>query len=65
MSQEDLKIKPVNINSRSLRTLIKKASADRELSNYPPKISIYLYSHIKEGSIFITRKHVNSNMAVM
>ena len=65
MSQEDLKIKPVNINSRSLRTLMKKASADMELSDYPPKIKIYLYSRIKEASIFITRKHVNSNMAVM
>ena len=65
MSQADLKIKPVNINSRSLRTLMKKASADMELSNYPPKINIYLYSHIKEASMFITIKHVNSNMAVM
>ena len=65
MSQEDLKIKPVNINSRSLRTLMKKASADIELSNYPPKINIYLDSRINEASIFITRKQVNSNMAVM
>ena len=65
MSQEDLKIKPVNINSRSLRTLMKKASADMELSNYPQKINIYLDSRINEASIFITRKQVNSNMAVM
>ena len=64
-SQEDLKIEPVNINSRSVRTLRKKTSADMELSNYPKKINIYLYSHKKEKSIFITRKHVKPNMVVM
>ena len=46
VSQEDLKFKPVNINSRSLRTLMRKTSTDLELSNYPKRLT-FIFIAIK------------------
>ena len=51
--QQFFKIKPVNIQSRSLRTLI-KTSANMELSIYTKP---YLYSYKTETAIFIPTKH--------
>ena len=51
-SQEDLKIEPVNIDSRSVRTLRKKASADMELSNYPKKLT-FIFIATKRKHLFL------------
>ena len=62
--QQTFKIKPVNIQSRSARTLIKRTSADMELSIYL-KPYIYLYSYKTETAFFLTTKHEKTIMAVI
>ena len=62
--QQTFKIKPVNIQSRSSRTLIKRTPADMELSIYL-KPYIYLYSYKTETAIFIATKHEKTIMAVI
>ena len=52
--QQTLKIKPVNIQSRSTRALIKRTSAEMELS-ICPKLYIYLYSY-KQKQLFYSYK---------
>ena len=62
--QQTFKIKPVNTQSRSSRTLIKRTPADMELSIYL-KHCIYLYSYKTEIAIFIVTKHEKTIMAVL
>ena len=54
--QQTFKIKPVNIQLRLSRMLIKRTPADMELSIYF-KTYIYLYSYKTETAIFIATKH--------
>ena len=54
-SQQAFKIKPVNTQSRSPRTLTKRRSADTKLSNYPET----------ETAIFIAVNHDEAIMAVI
>ena len=62
--QQTFKIKPVNIQSRSSRTLIKITPVDMELSIYL-KPYIYLYSYKVETAIFIVTKHEKTVMVVI
>ena len=63
-SQQTFKIKPVNIQSRSSRTLIKRTPADMELSIYL-KPYIYLYNYKTETASFIATKHEKTIMVVI
>ena len=58
------KIKPVNVQSISPTTLIKRVSADMELSIYP-KLNIYLYSYKTKTTVFIATTHEKTITAVI
>ena len=62
--QQTSKIKPVNIQSRSFRVLIKGKPTDMELSIYL-KSYIYRYSYKIETAIYIATKHEKTIMAVI
>ena len=62
--QQTLKIKPVNIQSRSSRSFIKRTPTDMEL-NIDLKPYIYLYSYKTETAIFIATKDEKTIMAVI
>ena len=62
--QQTFKIKPVNMQSRSPKTLMKK-DLQISISVVTLNSNIYLYSYKTETVIFIASKHEKTIMAVI